>query len=201
MKFIPLTLGKTAIVDDEDFERISLHRWAFNSQGGYAVRKGCKRKGEPRTVQMHREILHAPKGCQIDHINGNGLDNRKANLRIADVQRNAFNRGKPNVPCSSQYKGVFRRKNKPSWYARIKYCDRHVELGAYSSEALAAAIYNYAARIFFGEFRRENSSDEIPVLSVEDKQKVFKKCQRAAESHGWYINTDEYRLFDSREVA
>lgn len=86
MKVIPLTRGKYTIVDDEDYERLMQHSWAWvpstNSKSGmgYAVRKGSKRRGEPRTVQMHREILHAAEGSIIDHLNRNGLDNRKSKV-------------------------------------------------------------------------------------------------------------------------
>ena len=201
MKEISLTKGAIAIVDDEDFERISEHSWALNSVGGYAVRKGSKNRGEPRTVQMHREILQAPVGIQIDHINGNPLDNRKGNLRYADVQRNAFNRGKPTVRCSSIYKGVYKRKNKPNWKARIKYNDKHVELGTYVDEAYAAVVYNFAAAIFFGDFRRENAGEELPEISESDKLSIFRKCHRAIQKHGWYVETEAYRSFFRKEVA
>lgn len=201
MKEIPLTKGAVAIVDDEDYERISEHSWAINPMGGYAVRKGNKNRGEPRTIQMHREILQAPAGLQIDHINGNTLDNRKENLRFADVQKNAFNRGKPAVSCTSIYKGVCKRKNRPNWKARIKYNDRHVELGTYVDEAYAAAVYNFAAAIFFGDFRRENAGKDLPELSEQDKLAVFRKCDRAVQKHGWYVETETYRSFFMREVA
>ena len=82
MMEIPLTRNATAIVDDEDYDRLMEHAWELNPEGlGYAIRKGSKRRGEPRTVQMHREVLRVSEGMQIDHINGNGLDNRKQNLR------------------------------------------------------------------------------------------------------------------------
>ena len=88
MKEIPLTQGAVAYVDDEDYERINAKNWSINPQGaGYAVRKGVRNLGEPRTVEMHREILSAPRGTIIDHINGNSLDNRKCNLRFCDTQK------------------------------------------------------------------------------------------------------------------
>lgn len=196
MRKIELTRGAFALVDDEDYARIAKSSWAYNPQGvGYAVRKGNKRRGEPRTVQMHREVLHAPCGVQIDHINGNGLDNRKSNLRYANTQKNAFNRGKPNVPCSSQYKGVYRRHNSPTWKAHIKYNARHVELGSFGSEELAAAAYNFAAKVMFGEYRRENMQEEIPDLTYKQKTDIFGKCRRKAEKEGWHVDTKTYRSF------
>ena len=133
MKIIYLTRDKYTIVDDEDYERLMKHSWAWvpatgsQASEGYAVRKGSKKRGEPRTVQMHREILHAPKGTVIDHKNLNSLDNRKENLRYADVQTNSFNRRKPIMDSTSKYKGVLQRKNDTRWMAgwKITYSRYH----------------------------------------------------------------------------
>lgn len=199
MKEIPLTRNATTIVDDEDYDRLMEHSWALNPEGrGYAVRKGSKRRGEPRTVQMHKEILEVPEGVQVDHINGNSLDNRKVNLRPASVQQNAFNRKKPNVVCTSKYKGVFRRKNKKTWTARIKYNDRHVELGGgYPTEEYAAAAYNFASRIFFGKYRRENP--DVPELCIEVQYALYLKCKRYMERYGWRLESGTYRWFQHIE--
>lgn len=198
MREIELTRGKYAVVDDEDYERINSHSWAAvpNPYGGvYAVRKGSKRKGEPRTIQMHREILNAPKGSIIDHVNGDGLDNRKSNLRFANTQKNSFNRKKPNLDSTSRYKGVLQRKGSTNWIARIKFNNRHVELGTYGDEAYAASVYNFASRIFFGEFRRENVGPEIPELSCIEQNRLFLQCQKYIERYGWYVDTKAYRSF------
>lgn len=207
MKVMPLTRGQVTIVDDEDYDRLMKHSWAWVpstsslSSAGYAVRKGSKRRGEPRTVQMHREILHAPKGTMIDHINLNSLDNRKENLRYADVHQNGFNRPKPIMDCTSKYKGVLRRlrpanEAKP-WTARIKYNDRHVELGTYPTEELAAGVYNYASRIFFGQFRHENEGvDEIP---PDLQAEIFRKAGNYIERYGWYVDTELYQQLHFKE--
>ncbi|MCH4007806.1 MAG: HNH endonuclease [Eubacterium sp.] len=196
MKRIQLTRGAEAIVDDEDYERLTRRKWAFNPEGvGYAVRKGSKRRGEPRTVQMHREVMHAPDGSVIDHINGNGLDNRKKNLRYASTQQNAFNKRKTNIPCTSSYKGVFMRTGNNKWTARIRYNGRRVELGKYTDEKVAASVYNFASRIFFGEYRRENTGPGIRELSHDFQTDVFNRCQRYIDRYGWYVDTETYRLF------
>lgn len=193
MKAISLTQGAVAYVDDEDYDRISAKSWAIHPQGaGYAVRKGNRNFGEPRTVEMHREILYAPRETIIDHINGNSLDNRKCNLRYCDTQKNAFNRKKPRVECTSRHKGVLRRKGAPSWTARIKYCDRHIELGTFSTEEIAAAAYNLAAAVFFGDFRRENIIDDSIKLSVADTEKVMSRCHRAIINRGLNVQTERY---------
>ena len=205
MKVIPLTRGQFSIVDDEDYERLMEHSWAWvpatgsKNSPGYAVRKGNKSRGEPRTVQMHREILHAPKGAVIDHANLNSLDNRKENLRYADVQTNSFNRRKPDMECTSRYKGVFKRsqdKGRPGWTARIKYNGRHVELGKYSMEEMAAGAYNFASRIFFGRYRHENAG--VEELPRHEQERIFRIAERYIRKYGWYVDTETYRSLHSR---
>ena len=199
MKVIPLTRGKYAIVDDEDYERLMEHSWAWVpatgslSSTGYAVRKGNKKRGEPRTIQMHREIMHAKKGIIIDHVNRDSLDNRKTNLRYANTQKNAFNRTKPIMKCTSRYKGVLQRKNSTVWQARLKYNNRHVELGTYDTEEKAAAVYNFASRIFFGRYRHENPN--IEELSLNEQRRIFEKARRYISKYGWYVDTETYRSF------
>lgn len=197
MRAIQITRKAFDFVDDEDYERINSKKWELNPEGsGYAVRKGSKRRGEPKTVQMHREILYAPPGTLIDHINGNGLDNRKCNSRFANAQKNAFNKKKADRKFTSKYKGVLKRKDKDTWTARIKFNDRHIELGGrYKTEEYAAAVYNFASKIMFGEFRRENESCEIPELSIKEQIRIYNICDRYIERYGWYVDTETYRLF------
>lgn len=199
MKEIPLTRGRSTFVDDEDYERLMMHSWAWIpatgslSGQGYAARKGNTKRGEPRTIQMHREILHAPAHTFVDHINLNSLDNRKCNLRFANIQQNGFNRPKPMMECTSKYKGVFHRKKSELWTARIKFNGRHVELGTYKEEEKAAAAYNFASRIFFGRYRHENSN--VEELSIDEQWRIFGIAQRYIERWGWYVDTETYRSF------
>ncbi len=99
---IPLTQGYFAIVDADDYERLSQYKWhvKVSSYGCYAYRTENRKR-----IAMHREILNAPPGMHCDHINHNGLDNRKANLRLCTPQQNSFNQ-KPRSNCTSRYKGV-----------------------------------------------------------------------------------------------
>ncbi len=205
MKVIPLTRGKYTIVDDEDYDRLMEHSWAWApatgslSSPGYAVRKGSKRRGEPRTVQMHREILHAPNNIMVDHVNLDSLDNRKGNLRYANCQENGFNRPKPIMDCTSIYKGVFQRKNHTRWAARIKFNGRHIELGEFDKEETAAAAYNFASRIFFGQYRHENAG--VDELSAKGKQRILQIAERYIEKYGWYVDTETYRSFHFSDMA
>ena len=98
------------------------------------------------------------------------------------------------MPCTSVYKGVFQRKKHVPygiWTARIKFNDKHVELGTYPTEEMAAAAYNFASRIFFGEYRRENEG--VEELPASTKQKLFEKAERYIERYGWYVDTEFYR--------
>lgn len=156
LKEIQITQGKKVLVSDEDFKEVSKYKWSYSASTGYAVRKGRKNCNEPRTVHMHRVILKAKANEQVDHINGNKLDNRKSNLRIASVQKNSFNRKKPQIKCTSQYKGVLKRKNSTKWEARIKINNKAIYLGKYVHEIDAARAYNEAAQKYFGEFARCN---------------------------------------------
>ncbi len=166
MREIKLTQGKTAFIDDDDFEKLSKFKWCYSKSTGYAVRKGRKASGEPRTVHMHRYIvLHENRYVdEVDHINGNKLDNRKCNLRTATCQKNAFNRKKPNVNSTSKYKGVLKRKNSTKWEARLKINNKAIYLGKFADEVDAALAYNSAALKYYGPYARLNRIQDVIAL-------------------------------------
>jgi hypothetical protein len=155
---IPLTQGKYAIVDPEDFERLNKHKWHAVKSGStfYAIR--CVGPAKRTTyIRMHREILHPPDHLVVDHINHNGLDNRKANIRPATRAQNNFNRliakGKNS---SSKYKGVSWKKDRKKWRARIHVNGRYKFLGYFKEEKQAAKAYDEAAKKYHGEFASLN---------------------------------------------
>ena len=151
MKLIALTQGKSAIVDDEDYERLSAFRWYAMRccKRWYAVRKITIGKRRQRKSWMHREVLKTPDGNFTDHINGNGLDNRRANLREANHSQNQANRG-PNSNNKSGFKGVYRRFGK--WKAQITVNRRKIHIGHFTELSDAVAAYSQAARQHFGEY-------------------------------------------------
>lgn len=159
MKRIPLTKGESAVVDDEDFDRFSRYRWCLHGDG-YAAR-GYNREGKVRIVKLHHEILGIPElGREVDHINGDKLDNRKCNLRFVTHQQNIFNTKKriaasPGVK-PSKYKGVVWRNDRNKWRSSITIDGEKVYLGLFLSEQEAARAYNLAASRLFGEFARLN---------------------------------------------
>lgn len=157
MKTIPLSQGKVALVDDEDFERINQFKWcaAKNCNAYYAVRNTYNPKIR---IIMHRVILNAKKGDEIDHRNGNGLDNRKDNLRFCTPSQNHQNR-RLMKGGTSKYKGVDWFKREKKWRSKIVVNKKAIYLGLFDSEIEAACVYDTAASRYFGEFARFNFSE------------------------------------------
>lgn len=153
---IPLTQGKFAIVDAEDY--LMLIKWKWHHRGGYAKR-AINRREERRAVAMHNQIMNPPKGMEVDHINGNGLDNRKCNLRICKHQNNTWNR-KPVTGSSSKYKGVSFHRPGNYWKAYIKINEQQKHIGCFLSEEEAAIAYNMVARVLHGEFAKLNPVED-----------------------------------------
>lgn len=161
---ITLTQGQVAIVDEEDYEKMAKHNWCISGDGirQYAVRGTRSRILDfQRIIKMHREILGLtdPTIC-VDHINHNGLDNRKDNLRLCSISQNGFNKIKQLRPTSSQYKGVSWTPHAKLWRAYIWYRRKRTSLGYFKSEVSAAIAYNNAAINIFGEFAHLNNIKE-----------------------------------------
>jgi len=155
---IPLTQGKFAIVDAEDYERIAGYKWfaARFERGFYALRTGKDNKGRQRNVRMHREILGEPKGKIIDHINHNGLDNRRANIRVVTRQQNTWNKRKQRGNCSSQYKGATWLKRAGKWQARITCNGKSIFIGYFDDQISAARAYDAKAAELYGDYAALN---------------------------------------------
>lgn len=118
---IPLTQGKFALVDAEDASQLSAHKWhaVLIHRAWYAATHGSSGR-----IYMHKFLLVAPTGFEVDHINGDGLDNRRSvNLRLATHQQNLANQ-RLNKANTSGYRGVIQYKYGPGWVAWIKIKDR-----------------------------------------------------------------------------
>lgn len=157
MPTIELTRGHFAIVDAADYEWLSQFKWyTFQTRhDSYAAR--TVRQDGPRTILMHRAIMDAPQGMDVDHINGNGLDNRRANLRLATRSDNLRNRA-ADKDSAVPYKGVGRKRNR--FIARIKANGKRISLGSYRTAEEAARAYDAAALKHHGEFAHLNFPSE-----------------------------------------
>jgi hypothetical protein len=155
-KAIPLTKGKVAIVDDADFEWLNQFKWCAAKSGNsyYPVRR-CRQDGKYVTMFMHYLLC----GKRADHINGNGCDNRRGNLRPATPQQNVFNQ-KLRVTSTSGFKGVTWNKRYGKWQAQIGHNGKNKHIGLFVNLEEAARAYDAKARELFGEFARTNFPQE-----------------------------------------
>ena len=157
MREITLTQGKVALVDDEDFEMLSAFKWyAQRSNLTFYAQRAISVGGGRQTAEiMHRVLM--PGIEKVDHIDGDGLNNQRANLRDSEG-KNAWNR-KPQEGGTSVYKGVSWHSRIGKWQAQIMKDGRTHYLGYFDSEIDAARAYNEGSLKFHGRFGRLN---EIP---------------------------------------
>lgn len=189
---IPLTQGKFAIVDPEDYERLNKHNWHINTfNHTFYARRNLGGTANRKVIKMHHQVLGLPElsfvdmsdgeifedlsatknsklrthnchrhigdGLVVDHINHNGLDNRKANLRLATRTQNSWNRRKvKTIKCTSRFKGVSWHKYEKKWQARIQVNKMRKTIGYFDDEIEAAKAYDEAAKKYHGEFANLN---------------------------------------------
>lgn len=165
---IPLANNKgEAIIDVADADLVTQYKW--HAAKGYAIAAG-RVDGRRKTISMHRIILAAPDGQEVDHINGDRLDNRRANLRLVSRADNMKN--KRAYGGSSVFKGVNWRERAGKWIAQIQVDGKCSHIGQFDSELDAAWHYNREAARLFGEFARLNDvGDYCPTLIKVEKKK------------------------------
>ena len=145
MKEIPLTQGKVALVDDEDYEWVSQFKWCTNKIGNtfYALRNANRIEDVRRkTILMHRIVMKdiLKENFVVDHIDHNGLNNQKSNLRVVTHRENMMNRRDKNLH-SSIYSGVSWYKNNKKYGSHMHLNKKKKFLGLFEDEIQAAIVY------------------------------------------------------------
>lgn len=160
---IILSQDQAVLIDAQDYLKVSGLKWfaARTRSGFYAATNIRKPDGKTTILMMHRLIMDAPKGREVDHKNGDTLDNRRNNLRLCSHADNMHNCKMPQRNKTSRYKGVSysiydSRLRRKKWSAYISVNKKTVHLGWFDNETAAAQAYNSAAIRFFGEFARLN---------------------------------------------
>lgn len=149
-----LTQGYFTILDDEDYEKLRWFTWRIyrkNYKGSWLCYVGRREKGKMEL--MHRIILQPEPGLVVDHINGNGLDNRRSNIRICTQSQNMKNR-KVTRRSNSGYHGV--RRCRGRWLASIKIDGRNTRIGWFDDPMQAAKAFDDSATKHFGQYARLN---------------------------------------------
>lgn len=165
VKELPLSNGMVALVDDDVYEWASKFNWHARRAKPGAAYYVVRNIREPKNAsgvgmeRLHRAIMKAPRGVDVDHIDRNTMDCRVANLRFATRSQNNMNR-KKNSKHASKFKGVAWHGLRCKWVAQIQFNGEHYYLGLFTDEKDAARAYDMKAREFFGDFVRPNFPQE-----------------------------------------
>lgn len=148
-----------ATIDAEDFKRVSDFRWYARRtrRNYYAVTHLMVGFKKYRKIYLHRFIMEAPTGVQVDHVNGNGLENQKINLRLCTSAENNRAKRRKIRSATSRFRGVSFETQTQQWKAQIRANKSHtLNLGRFFDEVSAAKAYDEAAKHYFGEFAHLN---------------------------------------------
>lgn len=159
MKQIELTQGEVALVDDADYDDLMKYKWCLIQKTDtlfYACRNNWY-DGKSHNITMHQQILGFIKGMEVDHRDGNGLDNRRSNLRHCTHQENTRNQ-KLNKNNKCGFKGVYWGKALKKWRVAINVNGEVIRLGGFFCVIKAARAYDAAAKKYFGEYARLNNA-------------------------------------------
>lgn len=142
--------NKTVLIDANDYNVFREYSWHASTckKSTYVLSNHSK-----PALRLHRLLMNCPEGMVVDHINGNGLDNRRKNLRICTVAENNRNKKPERLETNtSKYKGVYWRPERKKWIARLWHNNKKIQFGSFVKEIDAALAYNAGAKRVFGEF-------------------------------------------------
>jgi len=190
-KYIQLKHG-TAIVDEQDFDKINQYRWK-SSFVGKAKTPYATSSHFGRTVYMHRLVMDAPKGTVIDHIDGNGLNNSSDNLRFVTYSQNNMNQP---IRCdnTSGHKGINWCEDRQKYQVYINIDRKRKSLGRYKTLEEAIYVRDHAVKAHYGEYARENSS--LPEDAEITPQRAIPRTLRRTGSNNSSGKTGVTRLKD-----
>jgi hypothetical protein len=177
IRFIPLTQGKFAIVDAADYEWLSQYKWCTVRNGN---RTYAFRMENGKRFLMHREIMKTPKGKVVDHMDNNGIDNRRGNMRNCSPRQNSWSRREGHA-SSSQYRGVYRCWGK--WGAQVGHLWRHIHVGLFNEEIEAARARDRKAIELHGKYAHLNLPEEWPPEKREALYNSPEAVQARAEAN------------------
>lgn len=141
-----------ALVDNEDFEELNAHKWSVHKNANtFYVQRKQSINGKTVAVLMHAQIMKTPKGFHTDHIDGNGLNNQRSNLRVCTTSENGMNQSKHSNNTSG-FKGVSWIKSAKKWRASISVNGKIIHLGSFLTPELASEAYVAACIQYHGEF-------------------------------------------------
>ena len=160
-------------MDAEDYERVNRYKWCVCGKGNtiYAYRKD-----HGKNVYLHQFLMKPPPGKVVDHLDHNGLNDRKSNLRVCNRQQNMRNRGP--VVRSSRFKGVRFCKWNRKWYATLRHRGHTIKLGPFDHEIEAAKAYDRQAYELFGEYAYLNFPDQVRRKEKVESKKAGARASR-----------------------
>lgn len=155
LAYISLTQGYEAVIDVADVSIVEDRNWCFDNKktSGYAVSTVCKKDGKSTTLLLHRLLMNPSFNLVVDHIDGNGLNNRRSNLRICSTAENSRNQ-RIKLKNTSGFKGVSWHKRTQKWQSHIRRDGKGYNLGHFNTPEDAYAAYCQSSDKLHGEFGR-----------------------------------------------
>lgn len=201
MKEIPLTRGMVALIDDEDFERVSPLKWGAIETGKltkkFYARHATNRGGVFTSTLLHRFILDAPDDVDVDHADGNGLNCQRANIRVATAQQNQWNRG-PAANHAIGLKGVHKLRGLNGYRASITHEGMVLRLGKYATPEEAARVHDAAVTRLRGEFAWTNFPDIDPAAAAIVVKVIAGGAPPNLQSLKYKLTDGDVRIIRSR---